>query len=562
MTNTDQLQKIIEELLSELGIENPNVSFEHPTELSHGDYSTNAAMAYAKELKQNPRALAEKIKEYIENQKPETVEKIEIAGPGFINFYLSKQFFVDNVKAILQEGSHFGASQIGAGKKVLVEYSSPNIAKPFTVGHLRSTIIGDAVANLLAFSGFEVIRDNHLGDWGTQFGKLIVAIKKWGDFEEIKKSQTPIKELVDLYVKFHDEAEKDASLEDEARAWFTKLEQGDSEARALWQECVSLSMLEFNHIYARLRVSAFDTSLGESFFEDKMAAVLADVKAKNIAKVSDGAYLIFFDEEKTKLPPLMLTKKDGSSLYALRDLAADRYRRETYGAGVTIINEVGAEQSQYFRQIFEAEELLGYFPKSQRVHIGHGLYRFADGKMSTRKGNVIWLDDMLNEAEKHAAELNEATKADVALAAIKFNDLKREAIKDIVFSWDEMLNLQGDTGPYLQYAHARAASIIEKAREASIEPIVAHVLPEAGPVEKLLYRFPEIVSRAGTEYAPHQVATYLIELARAFSTYYAETKIVDKDDHLSPYKVGLTKAFKIVMKNGLSLLGIPAPEKM
>lgn len=559
---TEKLGKIVAELLTELGVENPSVFFEHPTELAHGDYATNAAMAYAKELKTNPRALAEQIKQYIENQKPDMIEKIEIAGPGFINFYLPKQFFVDNIKAILQEGDHFGASQIGAGKKVLVEYSSPNIAKPFTVGHLRSTIIGDAVANLLAFSGFEVIRDNHLGDWGTQFGKLIVAIKKWSDLDTIKKSDTPIKELVELYVRFHDEAEKDASLEDEGRAWFTKLEQGDAEARAMWQSCVELSMQEFKRIYKRLRVSDFDTAHGESFYEDKMQPVLLDVEKAGIAKESEGAYLVFFDEEKTKLPPLMLTKKDGSSLYALRDLATDRFRKETYGSDVLVINEVGAEQSQYFRQIFEAEEMLGYFPKAQRVHVGHGLYRFADGKMSTRKGNVIWLDDILNEAEKRAAELNESTKAEVALAAIKFNDLKREAIKDIVFSWDEMLNLQGDTGPYLQYAHARAASIIEKAREAGIEPIVAHVLPEAGPVEKLLYRFPEIVSRAGMEYAPHQVATYLIELARAFSTYYAETKIVDKDDHLSPYKVGLTMAFKIVMKNGLSLLGIPAPEKM
>ncbi|MCU0660215.1 MAG: arginine--tRNA ligase [Candidatus Pacebacteria bacterium] len=562
MSITNQLKTIIIELLTELGIENPSVSFEHPTELVHGDYSTNVAMVYAKELKKNPRVLAEEVKKYIQNQKPDTIENIEIAGPGFINFFLSKQFFVDSLKHIIREGDQFGSNQDGAGKKVLVEYSSPNIAKPFTVGHLRSTIIGDAVANLLAFSGYTVIRDNHLGDWGTQFGKLIVAIKKWGDFEAIKKSQTPIKELVDLYVKFHDEAEKDASLEDEGRAWFTKLEQGDSDARALWQMCVALSMQEFDRIYARLRVSAFDTALGESFFEDKMAAVLVDVKATNIAKESEGAYLIFFDEEKTKLPPLMLTKKDGSSLYALRDLAADRYRRETYGTDITIINEVGAEQSQYFRQIFEAEELLGYFPKSQRVHIGHGLYRFAEGKMSTRKGNVIWLDDILNEAEKRAGELNEATKTDVALAAIKFNDLKREAIKDIVFDWDEILNLHGDTGPYLQYAHARCVSVLEKARESLIEPVATDTLQQAGSVEKLVYRFPEIVSRATSEYAPHYIATYLIELAHAFSTYYAETKIVDPEDHLSPYKVGLTKAVKIVLKNGLSLLGIPTPEKM
>lgn len=558
---TEKLGKIIADALSGLGIAEPKVSFEHPGELSHGDYATNVAMAYAKELKTNPRALAEQIKEHIEKAKPEGVAKIEIAGPGFINFHLTESFFVESLKEILNVGDTYGNNTAGAGKRAVVEYSSPNIAKPFTVGHLRSTIIGDAVANLLVASGYEVIRDNHLGDWGTQFGKLIVAIKKWSDLDTIKKSDTPIKELVELYVRFHDEAEKDAALEDEGRAWFTKLEQGDAEARAMWQSCVELSMQEFDRIYKRLCVSDFDTAHGESFYEDKMQPVLADVAKAGIAKESEGAYLIFFDEEKTKLPPLMLTKKDGSSLYALRDLATDRFRRETYGNDVLVINEVGAEQSQYFRQIFEAEDMLGYFPKSQRVHVGHGLYRFADGKMSTRKGNVIWLDDILNEAEKRTAELNEATKAEVALAAIKFNDLKREAIKDIVFDWDEILNLQGDTGPYLQYAHARAASILEKAHEAGIE-LVPETTTAAGPVEKLLYRYPEVVAHAAQEFAPHHIATYLIDLARAFSSYYAETKIVDAGDTTSPYKVALTKAFKTVIKNGLAILGIPAPEKM
>lgn len=571
------LENSIKTTLWELQIEEAKIgkiNLEHPEELSNGDYSCNIAMILAKQVSQNPRELAEKIVAEILERQPKEVEKVEVAGPGFINFYLSPEFFVLQNKEILKADKKFGSSKIGKGKKVVVEYSSPNIAKPFTIGHLRSTVIGDAIANILDFSGYKVIRDNHLGDWGTQFGKLIVAIKKWSSITEIQKSKSPIKDLVALYVKFHDEAEKDATLEDEARNWFTKLEQKDKEAKKIWEICVKLSMKEFEKIYKRLGVK-FDTAYGESFFDDKMKDVIEDVKKLGIAKESEGAYLVFFEND--KYPPMMLLKKDGSSIYALRDLAADKFRKNKYGKDTIIINEVGMEQTLHFQQLAETEKLLGYIKGGDRIHVAHGFYRFPEGKMSTRKGNGIWLDEVLDEAIEKAGAFNKDTAEVVGVGAIKFNDLKRESSRDIIFNWDEILDLKGDSGPYLQYSYARAKSILRKAKEEKIKKVDwKKVLNDKSPsqiksqfdgasitmLEKILYRFPEVVERAGKEYSPHYIATYLIELASSFNNFYGKGKIVDKTDTESSYKVALTEAFSIVLKNGLGLLGIQAPEKM
>ena len=567
----DEVIALIKKAVIELGISEkdmPSIILEHPDVMSHGDYATNVALVLSKQLKKAPVQIAQEIVEKINLNKTEQIEKVEMAGPGFINFYLSSNYFAGEVEEILNKGEDYGKKKNSFWSKlfnknkqtVIVEYSSPNIANPFTVGHLRSTIIGDAVANILAFNGKNVVRDNHLGDWGTQFGKLIVALKRWSSIENIEKSEKPIKDLVDLYVKFHDEAEKDKTLEDQGRAWFTKLEKGDKEAREIWQKCIKLSMKEFERIYKVLNVK-FDTSYGESFYEDKMAEVIVDVKKAGIAKESEGAYLIFFADE--KYPPLMLLKTDGSSLYALRDLAADKWRKKKYGQNTVIINEVGMEQELQFKQLFEAEKLLNYVKEGERVHVAHGLYRFKEGKMSTRKGNVIWLDDVINEAVERAGAINKETAEIVAMGALKFNDLKREAKGDINFDWDEILNLKGDSGPYLQYACVRAKSILEKAEREGIKAEIKSTQEiTAGELEKLLIRFGEVVERAGREYAPHYLATYLTNLAATFSTFYAQNKVVDKGDENSPYKVGLTKAFLTVMQNGLNLLGIKVPDKM
>ena len=555
------LENSIKNALWSLKIDSTNhkINLEHPEDLSHGDYSTNIAMVLAKQVAQNPKELAGKIVAEINENLPKEITKVEVAGPGFVNFYLSADFFVKQTKDILKAGKKFGNLKVGKGKKVIVEYSSPNIAKPFTIGHLRSTVIGDAIANILDFSGYKVIRDNHLGDWGTQFGKLIVAITKWSSLSEIKKSKNPIKDLVALYVKFHDEVEKDAQLYDEARDWFTKLEKGNKEAKEIWNVCVKLSMKEFEKIYKRLGVK-FDTAYGESFFEDKMTEVIEDIKKLGIARESEGAYLVFFEND--KYPPMMVLKKDGSTIYALRDLAADKFRKKKYGKDVVIINEVGMEQTLHFQQVIETERLLGYTKGGDRIHVAHGFYRFPEGKMSTRKGNGIWLDEVLDVAIEKAAVFNKDIAEVVGIGSIKFNDLKRESSKDIIFNWDEVLNLKGDSGPYLQYSYARAKSILKKAKEEKIKVNTKKVGTNFSTLEKILYRFPEVVERAGDEYSPHYIATYLIELASSFNSFYAEGKIVDKEDTESPYKVAITEAFSIVLKNGLNLLGIDAPEKM
>ncbi len=556
----EEIEKLIREALSELKIEAESVFLEHPGEVTHGDYATSIALNIAKSLKLPPQAAAQKIIDIISKKKPSFLEKVELAGPGFINFFLAPGFFQTETGKILKENENYGRSDIGKNKKVIVEYSSPNIAKPFTVGHIRSTIIGDAIANVLSFAGFDVIRDNHIGDWGTQFGKLITAIKRWGNEAELDQAKEPIKNLVDLYVKFHEEAEKDVALEGEAREWFVKLEHKDPEATRIWKKCVDWSMVEFGRIYERLGIK-FDTVLPESFFEDKMKSVLDDIEKKGLATVSEGALLIFFPDE-MGLNPLMIRKSDGASLYSTRELATDKYRREKYGTGVIIVNEVGSEQSDYFKQIFAAEELLGYFKKGQRVHVPHGLYRFKDEKMSTRKGNAIWLEEIVTEAVRRAGEFNPDTAEAVGIGALKFNDLKRESIKDIIFDWEEILNLKGDSGPYIQYTYARSLSVVAKADHLGVRPLSDLVIRSLSHLERLLYRFPEVVERSAKEYSPHYVATYLIDLARAFNAFYGETKIVDANDPASPHKVALTKATAIVIRNGLNLLGIQAPEKM
>ncbi len=554
----NKIKDLIKLAGSNLGLDLAVVNIEHPDDIKNGDYSTNVALAYAKALGKSPREIAEQVKNEIEKNLPKEISKVEVAGAGFINFYLSREFFSGSVGEIIKD-EKFGNSKIGNGQKIVVEYSSPNIAKPFTIGHLRSTIIGDSVANILAALGYDVIRDNHLGDWGTQFGKMIVAIKRWGDIEKIKKSEKPVHDLVELYIKFHDEAEKDKALEDEAREWFVKLENGDEDANTLWSFCVSRSIDSFKQIYKELNIYGFDTWLGESVAGKYIDDVVSELEDKKLLKESEGATLVFFDGE--KLPPLMIKKTDGSTLYATRDLATDFMRRKEYGNDVKIINEVGGEQSLYFKQLFETEKMLGWFKEGDRVHVAHGLYRFKEGKMSTRKGNVIWLEEVIEEAVKRAGEINKETSKEVAIGALKFNDLKRESSQDIVFDWDEILSLKGDSGPYLQYAFVRAFSIVEKAEGANIKMSLDNVPENITNLEKILYRFPEVVSRAGEEYSPHYIATYLMEIASAFSNFYAQGLIVSGEPD-SAYKVAITKAFSIVMKRGLELLGIPVLNRM
>lgn len=597
MTIKQQLTTQLIEVLNALGAEATPI-VDYPADGTHGDYTTNVAFAAAKKAGKNlpagrqiPMEFAEEIASQL--RKEEMFEKVEVAKPGFINFWIKDE-------ALLEEVAENNIPQIAKGKKVIVEYSSPNIAKPFTIGHLRSTIIGDAVANLLQAVGYEVFRDNHVGDWGTQFGKQIYAVKTWGNEEAIETSERPVKELVALYVKFHEEAEKDSSLEDKAREWFKKLEDGDDEARRLWKKCIDWSWKEFDVIYRQLDVSFTENNgrgYGESFFEDRMAPVIEELKEKKLLKEGkEGAQIIEFSEE-TKLPPLMILKKDGATLYATRDLATDRFRLfeyDEYGKEVLIINEVGAEQALYFQQLYKLEEMLGWVNPGQRVHVKHGLYRFKEGKMSTRKGNVIWLEEVLAEAKhrawdmqnhsshlegeqlvteslkksesakKHNLSLEQRSNvaAQVAIGALKWNDLKRDSKQDIAFDWDEILNMQGNSGPYLQYTFARTQSVLAKATGDRQEVTTIHVQPEERELLRLLARFPDVVTEAAERYAPNVLCNYLFLLAQAFNLFYQKLPILKAEEEVRDFRLQLTERAGNILKEGLNLLGIEAPERM
>jgi len=548
------------------GFKNPRVDF--ATDEQFGDYSSNIAMILAKELMKNPKIVAKEIKEkIIEYKDAKILEKVEVAGPGFINFWLKNDILINNLITIDRDKENYGKTTHPKVKTAIVEYSSANIAKPFTVGHLRSTIIGDAIANLLEFTGWKVLRDNHLGDWGTQFGKQIYAIKTWGKKE--KDAEYTVKELVDLYVKFHEEAEKDPTLEDKGREWFRKLEQGNTEAREIWQKCVDWSFEEFDRIYKILGVkfsSEFENGrgLGESYFEGRIPAIIDELTRKKLLKSGElGAKLVFFEND--IYPPAMILKKDGTTLYHTRDLATDKFRLDKYNPDL-VINEVGSEQTLYFRQLFEIEKMLNWYKESQRVHVGHGLIRFKEGKMSTRKGNVIWMEDLLTQAVDKAKllgseDVNTAKK--VAMGALKYNDLKRDPNTEIIFDWNEILNMEGNSGPYLQYTYARTRSVLTKSKikKLTIESKnIGELAPEEIAVLRKLAQFSEVIVNAAKSYSPNILATYLYELASKFNTFYNKHKIIGGENE--EFKLLLTKGTGQVIKNGLNLLGIEAPEKM
>lgn len=570
------LTEIIKKALSVLNLNLP-VKLEKPTDEQFGDLSSNVAMVAFKDLNEkfnSPRELAEALVTEIKKADQEQIIKeISVAGPGFINFKLGHDHLLEKLQEIIKN-KDISLINLGQNKKAIVEYSSPNIAKPFTIGHLRSTIIGDSVANLLEESGYKVFRDNHLGDWGTQFGKQIVAIKKWGNETEINLAENPVEKLVALYVKFHEEAEKNPDLDDEARLWFRKLEDGDKEARELWQKCIDWSFIEFARIYDHLQINFTENNgrgYGESYFESMLQSLIEDLKKSGfVQEGKEGAILFFYPND--EMPPLMIAKKDGSTLYATRDLAADKWRRENPryqnedGSAPLVINEVGSEQTFYFQQLYRIEELLGWYQKGQRVHVKHGLYRFKEGKMSTRKGNVIWLDEVLKKAKNKALDFtsDETIASQVSVAALKWNDLKRKSEININFDWDEILNLQGNSGPYMLYSYARARSILRKASESSSNKEETSNF-KVSDLEKSLLNsidnFPKVVARCSSEFAPHYLCTYLFELAQLFNSFYNKYPILHSSLERQ-FRLDLVEAVSIILKKGLNLLGISTLEKM
>ena len=617
MSDEQQLTLSLQQAAQALSWPEMTVHLDYPERAEFGDYTTNMALKVGSQagLPASPRARAEQLvsqlqRQFTKNPSSNLWSKIAVEGPGFINFTLKQSVLLKHAQEVAQalnDGSlHAQLVQSGTGKSAVVEYSSPNIAKPFTIGHLRSTVIGNAVANLLEAVGYTVYRDNHLGDWGTQFGKQICAIKHFGDEKVIEQAADPVKELVSLYVRFHEEAEKDPALEDEARSWFKKLEEGDAEARRLWAKCIDWSFKEFQRIYARLDVSFTENGgrgYGESYFEDKMGRVIEKLRSQGLLTKSEGAELIFFPGD--ALPPLMILKKDGSTLYATRDLATDLFRLEKYGADVLVINEVGAEQSLYLRQVFAVEEMLGWYSAGRRVHVGHGLFRFKDRKMSTRKGNVIWLEEVLDEAVARAKKIGKSASVEdsevsaaVGIGALKWNDLKRSAHLDVIFDWDEVLSMDGNSGPYMQYTYARCFSVLQKADARHSQPADATSLSPAD-LQKLthewlqkalqqdfseidlsneeravftqLYRWNHAMRRAVAEYAPHHVCTYLFALAQSFNAFYHQHAILDdggQREQSSPtsqttlLRLLLTYLVGRTLHEGLAILGIKVLSNM
>ncbi|MBI5412825.1 arginine--tRNA ligase [Candidatus Peregrinibacteria bacterium] len=564
----DKIAFLVEETVKkEFGDIEFQVKIDYPSADAHGDYSVNVAFELGKKLGKASRAIAETLAQKI--KLPDWISRVECAGPGFLNFFIAPQFLTDFLQEVIDEGEKFGSSKIAAGKTVVTDTSHPNVAKPMGVHHLLSTIIGCALNKMFNAVGYKVIRDNYLGDYGTQFGKLIYAYKTWGSEETVKKN--PIPELLKLYVKFHDEVEKDVALEDRGRAEFKKLEGGDSENRKLWKWIVDLSLQEFQGIYDRLDVS-FDYIHGESFYEDKMRAIIDMGIKKGVFVTGEGGALIApFENE--KYPPCLIKKSDGATLYATRDLARTKYWEDTWHPDLMVM-VVDVAQSLHFQQFFEVARMLK-ITKAPNIHVSFGRMSFPEKRMSTRKGNIILLEEVLDEAEERALKLVEEKNPDlsekqkkavarqVGIGAMKYAVLSQNRTTDITFTWDKMLSLEGNSAPYLQYVYARARAILRKRGEENFRG-GKYILtePQELALAKLLPKLPEVVVHAAQEFKPNLIANYLFEVAQRFNGFYAAQEVLKAKPEIRAARLKLVEAATVVIKNGLKLLGIEVPEEM
>jgi len=504
-------------------------------------------------ISKNPNKTAEEIAKKLSSA---SFEKFQNAGP-YINAFIKKEKFVEETLDTI--GKDYGKSNLGKGRTIVIDFSAPNIAKPFSVGHLRSTVIGNSLHKLYSNLGYRVIGVNHLGDWGTQFGKLITAYKKWGNEKELAKD--PIKYLLGLYVKFHKEAESDKSLEDEARNEFRNLEKDNRDSVDLWKKFRDLSLKEFDKVYSLLNIK-FDSYNGEAFYRDMLEDTIKRIRQRTEIENSDGALIVNLKEY--GMPPLIIQKSNESTSYHTRDIAAALYRLKTYNPE-RIIYVVGSEQKLHFRQLFKTLELMGE-DISKFVHVEFGLFRFSEGRMSTRKGNVVFLEDVLNEsislAEKTIAEKNpdlkdrKNTARIIGIGAVIFGDLSNNRIKNIEFDLKKILSFEGGTGPYIQYTHARICSILRKSKLASAIDYSKYSDDEFQLVKKLS-EFPEVISDSALRYKPNLLCTYLIQLAQSFNTYYSKNEI-----KTSKERVFLISKIKQVLGAGMNLLGMEALKRM
>ncbi len=542
-------------ILKEHNIANALELLEVPPNPELGDYAL-PCFTFAKELKKAPPMIAQDLANKITEKNINFIKDVKALGP-YVNITIKPT-------ALIKEA--FAEHKIPPNNKVMViDYSSPNIAKPFGIGHLRSTVIGGALKRIYTYNGWKVVGINYIGDWGTQFGKLICAYKKW----PVDITDEPIKKLLSIYVKFHEEAKNDPTLDDQAREEFKKLEDGDKENLALWEQFRELSLIEFNKLYTRMHIS-FDSTAGEAFYNDKMDSAIELLKEKGLLEESEGAQIVNLSDEGIETPPMLL-KSNGTTSYITRDLAAILYRKEHYKFDKALY-EIGSEQQLHLKQLFAIVKKLGHEWYKNCVHVNHGLYRFEEGKMSTRKGQVIFIEDVFAQAKEKTLATIEAKNPDlknkeeiaeaVALGAIVFNDLKNDRVLDIQFDWDEILNFEGESGPYLIYTHARLRSIL---RKSDVKPLADYELladENAVAIARHLLQFNNTIAQIIESNKPHTLARYLLELAKLMNSYYQHHRVIQDNKMLEQARLALIEKVADQLKIGLELLGITALEEM
>ena len=567
-----EIAEIIAKNLEGLTEDEIKSMIEIPQDQSMGDYAF-PCFRLAKTMRKAPNLIAAELAEKLQGEQ--LFSEVSPVN-AYVNMFVSREEMMKStVSEVLEEKENFGRSDIGGNKKVIVEFSSPNIAKPFHIGHIRSTVIGNSLSKIYDALGYDVFKINHLGDYGTQFGKMICAYRRWGNREDVINS--PIKTLLGYYTKFHVEVEEHPELEDEARAIFTKLEQGSKEEVELWQWFREESLKEFQRVYDMLGIE-FDSYNGESFYSDKMPRFEKELSDKGLLQESKGAQVV--DLEKYKLGTALIKKSDGSSLYITRDIAAAVYRKENYDFYKNIY-VVATQQNLHFQQLFKILELMGYDWANQCVHVPFGMVRLEEGTMSTRHGRVVFLEDVLNGAIEKTREIIEEKNpnienleeitSQVGIGAVVFNELSNNRIKDYTFKWDQILNFDGETGPYVQYTHARCASLLRKAGEdivvkaqdpKNVDFALLAKSDSAYELTKLIYAFPGVVEQAGEKYEPSIITRHIIDIAQCFNKFYHDEHIIVDDEVEKTSKIALVIATKRVIATGIGLLGMKAPERM
>lgn len=564
----DFKDKIAEEISKVLELKKEDLKdyIEIPKDTKMGDYAL-PCFKLAKEMKKSPVIIANEIKEKIEMPN-KYISKIEAVN-GFLNIFINNEMLIENVLDEMEsKKENYGSSNIGNGKNIIVEYSSPNIAKPFHVGHLRTTVIGRALYNMYKFLGYNTIGINHLGDWGTQFGKLIEGYKRFGN--EYNLEEKPIDKLTEIYVRINELCKEDESVLDDCRNNFKKLEDGDEYCTQVWQKFKNLSLKEFQRIYDILDVH-FDSNNGESFYSDKMQEVVDILRKNNKLVESQGAEIV--DLEYKNMPPLMVTKSNGSTTYATRDLAAILYRARTYDFDKCIY-VVGSQQALHFQQLFKVLELMGFDWAKDLVHVPFGMVALESGTMSTRKGRVVFLEDVLRQAIEKTKEIILSKNPDaqnvdeiakqVGVGAVVFQELSNSRIKDYTFSWDKTLSFDGETGPYVQYTHARCCAVLRKAGEEVTSDIDFNLISDEDSAEviKVIESFNKCILASMKKNEPHIVTRFVLDLAQAFNKFYHDNPILVDDAELRKARLALVEATRQSIENGLRLLGMHAPQKM